>query len=305
MLFFVVNSPDDMARMHLGAKYTTPEAMDGWKRERNLHLPMFYNAGWKRVASTDATADEPAEIAAPGNGQYRIIIEDPGIELEESRELTFHADEEGVLAWKGAKPKGAPGEYGFVISGDGDINLHAQLEVKPAAAGHRMIIEKRAPLPVREALTETIFWKRSVKMLFFDYGRNDAGEDILSEIIVRIMPSLLITVPALFIGALINIMLSMMMAAYRGSYIDTIGTITCVVLISISALFYIIFGQWIFGAILKLVPISGFDYDGYSPRFLILPITIIVVSGMGGGNPLLPDAVSGRDGQAVCADGAC
>ena len=32
-LFFVVNSPDDMARMHLGMKRVTPEAIEKWKAE--------------------------------------------------------------------------------------------------------------------------------------------------------------------------------------------------------------------------------------------------------------------------------
>ena len=30
-LFFVVNSPDDMARMHLGMKRVTPEAIEKWR----------------------------------------------------------------------------------------------------------------------------------------------------------------------------------------------------------------------------------------------------------------------------------
>ena len=33
-LFFVVNTPDDMARMQLGAKRVTADAIDKWKIER-------------------------------------------------------------------------------------------------------------------------------------------------------------------------------------------------------------------------------------------------------------------------------
>jgi len=43
LLFFVVNSPDDMARMHLGMKHVTPEAMVKWKHERGYDLPLFNN----------------------------------------------------------------------------------------------------------------------------------------------------------------------------------------------------------------------------------------------------------------------
>jgi len=49
-LFFVVNSPDDMARMHLGVKRVTPEAIERWKAERGYDRPLFVN--------TDANGNE-------------------------------------------------------------------------------------------------------------------------------------------------------------------------------------------------------------------------------------------------------
>jgi peptide/nickel transport system permease protein len=42
-LFFVVNSPDDMARVHLGVKRVTPEAVQKWKEERGYDKPLLYN----------------------------------------------------------------------------------------------------------------------------------------------------------------------------------------------------------------------------------------------------------------------
>lgn len=42
-LFFVVNSPDDMARVHLGVKRVTPEAVQKWKQERGYDKPLLYN----------------------------------------------------------------------------------------------------------------------------------------------------------------------------------------------------------------------------------------------------------------------
>ena len=44
VLFFVVNTPDDMARMHLGAKRVTPEAIAKWKAEHGYDKPLLYNA---------------------------------------------------------------------------------------------------------------------------------------------------------------------------------------------------------------------------------------------------------------------
>jgi peptide/nickel transport system permease protein len=42
-LFFMVNTPDDMARIHLGAKHVTPEAITRWKSEHGYDKPLFVN----------------------------------------------------------------------------------------------------------------------------------------------------------------------------------------------------------------------------------------------------------------------
>ena len=43
VLFFVVNTPDDMAKMHLGVKRVTPEAIEKWKEDHGYHQPLLYN----------------------------------------------------------------------------------------------------------------------------------------------------------------------------------------------------------------------------------------------------------------------
>ena len=43
-LFFVVNTPDDMARMQLGIKRVTPEAIAKWKQERGYDKPLVFNS---------------------------------------------------------------------------------------------------------------------------------------------------------------------------------------------------------------------------------------------------------------------
>ena len=42
-LFFMVNSPDDMARMQLGVKRVTPDAIQQWKAARGYDKPLFIN----------------------------------------------------------------------------------------------------------------------------------------------------------------------------------------------------------------------------------------------------------------------
>jgi len=54
-LFFVVNTPDDMARIQLGAKRVTPEAIEKWKAERGYDKPLLYNSnadGMMRLTDT-------------------------------------------------------------------------------------------------------------------------------------------------------------------------------------------------------------------------------------------------------------
>ena len=53
-LFFVVNTPDDMARMQLGVKRVTPEAIDKWKAERGYDKPLVWNSA---AAGTAAVTD--------------------------------------------------------------------------------------------------------------------------------------------------------------------------------------------------------------------------------------------------------
>ena len=55
LLFFVVNSPDDMARMQLGQKRVTDEAVLKWKQERGYDKPDFFNAdasGVRKITNT-------------------------------------------------------------------------------------------------------------------------------------------------------------------------------------------------------------------------------------------------------------
>ena len=54
-LFFVVNTPDDMARMQLGVKRVTPEAITKWKAERGYDKPLFVNAEAQGVSKVTDT----------------------------------------------------------------------------------------------------------------------------------------------------------------------------------------------------------------------------------------------------------
>ncbi|HHT00437.1 MAG TPA: ABC transporter permease, partial [Thiomicrospira sp.] len=54
-LFFMVNTPDDMARAQLGAKQTTPEMIEAWKVDHGYDKPLFFNSdstGLSKISET-------------------------------------------------------------------------------------------------------------------------------------------------------------------------------------------------------------------------------------------------------------
>ncbi|MFQ5466072.1 MAG: ABC transporter permease, partial [Thermodesulfobacteriota bacterium] len=55
VLFFYVNTPDDMARTILGEKNVTAEAIENWKREHGYDLPAFINASEEGAAVVTQT----------------------------------------------------------------------------------------------------------------------------------------------------------------------------------------------------------------------------------------------------------
>ena len=129
--------------------------------------------------------------------------------------------------------------------------------------------------------TQTIFYGKSVRMFAFDFGRADDGRDIGREIVTRMGPSLAVAVPVFVLGLFATVSFALLLVYFRASYLDTAGVVLCVAMMSISGLFYIIGGQWLVSKVWHLVPISGYAEGLTSARFLILPVIIGVVGGIG------------------------
>lgn len=182
-LFFVVNSPDEMARMQLGMKRVTPEAIEKWKEDHGYDKPLLYNGGEKGLST----------------------------------------------------------------------------------------------------LTNTIFFEKSLRLFVFDFGSADDGRDIRHDIRQRMMPSLALAIPVFLVGLLVNITFALIIAFFRATYVDYVGVVFSVMLMSISTLFYIIGGQFLISKLLHLVPISGYDYGVSAAKFLILPVIIGIIGGVGSG----------------------
>ena len=55
ILFFMVNSPDDMARAQLGAKQVTPELIQSWKEDKGYDKPLFINSEAEGISTVTNT----------------------------------------------------------------------------------------------------------------------------------------------------------------------------------------------------------------------------------------------------------
>jgi len=182
ILFFAVNTPDDMARLSIGGQRISPAAIERWKVERGYDKPLFVN----RAA-------------------------------------------QGAHTW-----------------------------------------------------TDTIFYQRSVPLLRFEFGASDAGRDIGRDIRQRIGPSLALALPSFVLGLFASVAFALTLVYFRATRLDFWGVVACVALLSISSLFYIIAGQWLFAKTLRLVPYSGFSEGLDTARFLVLPVLVAIVSRLGG-----------------------
>ncbi len=134
-----------------------------------------------------------------------------------------------------------------------------------------------------EQLTDTIFWERSVSLFKLDFGRSDAESagDIGHEIRTRMVASLQLAVPLFALQLLVSVVFSLALVFFRHSRLDFWGVVLCVLMLSISALFYIIVGQWLFSRMFKLAPISGYAAGWDAARFLVLPVLLSLVSRLG------------------------
>ena len=107
-------------------------------------------------------------------------------------------------------------------------------------------------------IQETIFFEKSLKLFIFEFGISDNGRDIAQDIQERMWPSLAVAVPTFLIGLWVNICIALLVLLLRESSFDRYVVAIFVGMMSISYLFYIIGGQYLFARLWKWVPVSGF-----------------------------------------------
>ena len=160
----------------------------------------------------------------------------------------------------------------------------AQIEKWKAERGYDKPLYINDSKQGAEKITETIFWERSVSLFTFNFGRAD-GEgagDIGYQVKQRMVVSLQLAVPLFILQLILSVVFALTLVFFRHSRIDFWGVVLCVVMLSISALFYIMVGQYFFARLAKLVPVSGYAGALDAVKFLILPIFLSLLARLGG-----------------------
>jgi len=134
-----------------------------------------------------------------------------------------------------------------------------------------------------EQFTETIFWERSVSLFSFNFGRADSESagDIGSEVRSRMWVSLQLALPLFVLQVIASTVFALLLVMFRHTRWDFWGVVLCVLMLSISSLFYIIVGQYLFSRVLRLAPISGYAPGLDVVKFLMLPIGLSLVARLG------------------------
>jgi peptide/nickel transport system permease protein len=135
-----------------------------------------------------------------------------------------------------------------------------------------------------EHLTETIFYERSVSLFALNFGRADAetAGDIGHEVASRMWVSLQMALPLFILQVIASTAFALLLVMFRHSKLDFWGVVACVLMLSISSLFYIIVGQVLFSRMLRLAPVSGYAPGLDAAKFLLLPIGLSLIARLGG-----------------------
>jgi peptide/nickel transport system permease protein len=121
------------------------------------------------------------------------------------------------------------------------------------------------------------------QVVTFDYGRSYATKQKINTMITDgIVPSLALAIPSFAITTILSIMIGLLVAYFRGKWIDKLGVVLCVFGMSVPILAYILFGQYFFAYKLGWFEISGYDssLDGWF-RYIALPSLIWIIVSLG------------------------
>jgi len=280
-LFNVVGG--DLAANALG-KNVSLQMLEDFDEQRGLDKPLFWGtrsptrayedhdfsdgAGrWRAWADTSYSA-QSASVVVQSMADFNPLAFDLKPEREYEWTITYRGN--GQLAgqalaskdWKTEKIRLQGSENGgFKTSG------FQTLEIKKIKL--RKVVEN--PFD-----SQLLFYLKQL-------GRGDLGfseyfkQPVAKLLADGVVPSLSLTVPIFFIGVIVSISLSLVCAFFRDTWVDRSLVLIAVALMSINYLVYIVAGQYVLAYKMGAFPVWGYE----SWRYLVLPVIIGVVSGLG------------------------
>lgn len=134
-----------------------------------------------------------------------------------------------------------------------------------------------------EPFYDSLFFRQMRRLAVFDLGNSDVTGRPLKQVFASgALPSLLVTFPAFLVGMCFSLGLALYLVFVRNSAVDLVAALLCVGLMSMPVMVYIIFGQYLVAQVLNYFPAFGFHLQGWSTlKFLLLPVALMVVSGLG------------------------
>lgn len=297
-LFFCVNTPDNVARNSLGEKNVKPEMMYSWKKQRAYHLPTFLNV--KDTIYCFGAPDFDKKFINELSSYQLVITEIPSFISDQELAIQLSKIKNNLngnsifivnplglqkekIDYLKAQLLGYGYPYILVQTSTTSIDEHSNSII--AVLDHTKIKTFCDSVQVKgfDHFSQTLFYQKAIQLFWFQFGKSDRNNtEISNEILTRMGPSLMITVPAFILGLLLNISISMIIAYCRGSLLDKTALFICIFLMSLVSLFYIIVAQFYFGFIWKITPASGYQGGFDSWRFILLPILISLITGLGG-----------------------
>jgi len=265
-----------------------PEEMEELRRQLGMDRPLFFGTRVRTYAFEDSDFRHVA-------GRWRNV---KNVEYDREKglirlaassafdfPLAFKLSDDSMYEWRieyrcgGTRPP-AIGKTPLEISNDWKTKRVKFRKLEKLVTGN-------APLEIRSIKLRriqknpfdsqlTYYFSQLAR---FDFGTSlETNQRVSRMLLDGLVPSLTLAIPIFFAGLVTAISLSLLCAFFRDTWIDRFFVVLSVILMSVNYIVWIVAGQYILAYRLGWFPVWGYE----SWRYLVLPVIIGVISGLGG-----------------------
>jgi len=282
-------------------KNASPKTMEEFDEQRGFNKPLLLGrwSGTRAFPDTDfrrnagswrkalAITHVPPADRAPGhivlpagtNGAVPLLF---GLRPQTTYEwrLTYRLDRGSATLRVGEHALTLPASPQWK---EATLRMTSGSETKPPAT---LLRSDAAPLQLRSMTlrrqnahaldSQFVFYLRQIARL--DFGTSNFTNQRVSQMLKDgLGPSLSLTIPIFVVELIVAVSIALLCAFFRDTWLDRSIVVVTVILMSVNYLVWIIAGQYVLGHRLGWFPLWGFE----SWIYLLLPVTIGVVSGLG------------------------